>query len=128
MFTAIAELLSNVERHSGVHEACVVAQTHEHRVRLAVGDNGCGIRASLARTRAAEIGSMTDEQVNLYATKAGVSGSPYGGGYGLTTIANAVHAGGEALHILSGRGRASIWRSEERRVGKECRSRWSPYH
>ena len=25
------------------------------------------------------------------------------------------------LHIL-------IARSEERRVGKECRSRWSPYH
>ena len=23
---------------------------------------------------------------------------------------------------------AVIWRSEERRVGKECRSRWSPYH
>ena len=23
---------------------------------------------------------------------------------------------------------AKIWRSEERRVGKECRSRWSPYH
>ena len=22
----------------------------------------------------------------------------------------------------------SSWRSEERRVGKECRSRWSPYH
>src|SRR5256884_2566142 len=22
----------------------------------------------------------------------------------------------------------SWWRSEERRVGKECRSRWSPYH
>ena len=22
----------------------------------------------------------------------------------------------------------SQWRSEERRVGKECRSRWSPYH
>ena len=21
-----------------------------------------------------------------------------------------------------------IWRSEERRLGKECRSRWSPYH
>ena len=21
-----------------------------------------------------------------------------------------------------------MWRSEERRVGKECRSRWSPYH
>ena len=23
---------------------------------------------------------------------------------------------------------AMFWRSEERRVGKECRSRWSPYH
>ena len=23
---------------------------------------------------------------------------------------------------------ATVWRSEERRVGKECRSRWSPYH
>ena len=22
----------------------------------------------------------------------------------------------------------SLWRSEERSVGKECRSRWSPYH
>ena len=25
-------------------------------------------------------------------------------------------------------GRLTAWRSEERRVGKECRSRWSPYH
>ena len=25
-------------------------------------------------------------------------------------------------------GDASVARSEERRVGKECRSRWSPYH
>ena len=25
-------------------------------------------------------------------------------------------------------GKTSILRSEERRVGKECRSRWSPYH
>ena len=24
--------------------------------------------------------------------------------------------------------RSSCFRSEERRVGKECRSRWSPYH
>src|SRR3989442_8229869 len=27
-----------------------------------------------------------------------------------------------AFHCVTG------WRSEERRVGKECRSRWSPYH
>ena len=31
--------------------------------------------------------------------------------------------------VLSGaKPEAEIYRSEERRVGKECRSRWSPYH
>src|SRR2546427_4998524 len=32
---------------------------------------------------------------------------------------------GTLLPYLNQRG---TWRSEERRVGKECRSRWSPYH
>src|SRR5260370_26148152 len=32
----------------------------------------------------------------------------------------------KALALLAGIGRSD--RSEERRVGKECRSRWSPYH
>jgi len=32
-------------------------------------------------------------------------------------------------HVKPGKGPAYIQaRSEERRVGKECRSRWSPYH
>src|SRR3712207_4453662 len=29
---------------------------------------------------------------------------------------------------VSGERRSELDRSEERRVGKECRSRWSPYH
>src|SRR5476651_2483712 len=29
---------------------------------------------------------------------------------------------------LFDRAKDDSWRSEERRVGKECRSRWSPYH
>ena len=29
---------------------------------------------------------------------------------------------------LTSKSKKSIYRSEERRVGKECRSRWSPYH
>jgi len=33
---------------------------------------------------------------------------------------------GRAFH--PGSGLVSATRSEERRVGKECRSRWSPYH
>jgi len=32
------------------------------------------------------------------------------------------------LHVISQESRKGPARSEERRVGKECRSRWSPYH
>ena len=38
-----------------------------------------------------------------------------------------VNAKGEVSFSLSRNG-GDILRSEERRVGKECRSRWSPYH
>ena len=46
-----------------------------------------------------------------------------------------VELGAERLHLVdldaarSGKPvNLSVIRSEERRVGKECRSRWSPYH
>ena len=32
------------------------------------------------------------------------------------------------LHTEKQKVAEEVWRSEERRVGKECRSRWSPYH
>src|SRR5258708_15922446 len=35
---------------------------------------------------------------------------------------------GEAIAWWIGVAKATPIRSEERRVGKECRSRWSPYH
>src|SRR5256886_4287208 len=35
-------------------------------------------------------------------------------------------AGGRLVSVLEGG--YDLQRSEERRVGKECRSRWSPYH
>src|SRR3989442_13746331 len=31
-------------------------------------------------------------------------------------------------HVMKGPAEHGLGRSEERRVGKECRSRWSPYH
>ena len=34
----------------------------------------------------------------------------------------------DTLELVSGRTDYTTTRSEERRVGKECRSRWSPYH
>ena len=41
-----------------------------------------------------------------------------------------IDAGGATLLLLFKRGATleGFERSEERRVGKECRSRWSPYH
>ena len=47
------------------------------------------------------------------------------GGVGKTTTSQALAAG------LAAKGYRVLGidlRSEERRVGKECRSRWSPYH
>ena len=34
----------------------------------------------------------------------------------------------EVVAIIAGLAATEVDRSEERRVGKECRSRWSPYH
>ena len=36
--------------------------------------------------------------------------------------------GGETYRYAENLYGLQWWRSEERRVGKECRSRWSPYH
>src|SRR5471030_2156049 len=42
--------------------------------------------------------------------------------------AEEVHEGAELHHLDHGAVIDLAERSEERRVGKECRSRWSPYH
>src|SRR2546430_13563693 len=44
-----------------------------------------------------------------------------------TNPASAVLCGFEVVEVRSGTD-GRVDRSEERRVGKECRSRWSPYH
>src|SRR3990172_10454166 len=43
---------------------------------------------------------------------------------GCSKVVEVAVAAGGRLHPLDLR----VQRSEERRVGKECRSRWSPYH
>ena len=58
--------------------------------------------------------------------KCAVAGIPYGGGKGGITVDPRKLSKGE-LERLTRKFTEKI-RSEERRVGKECRSRWSPYH
>ena len=41
---------------------------------------------------------------------------------------SALHLGIISVGALLGAVVTLVARSEERRVGKECRSRWSPYH
>ena len=72
-----------------------------------------------------ELQTWTDERVELLKKlwADGLSASQIAGELGGITrnaVIGKVHRLG-----LSGRAKA---RSEERRVGKECRSRWSPYH
>jgi len=53
----------------------------------------------------------------------GASGAPEP--YAATTVQEQSQDAGA---LLQGLAAAPALRSEERRVGKECRSRWSPYH
>src|SRR2546425_2179932 len=67
--------------------------------------------------------SMADERASLralllYFLRLGTLG--FGGPIAL--------AGHMEQDLVEQRGWISAQRSEERRVGKECRSRWSPYH
>src|SRR3712207_8367777 len=59
------------------------------------------------------------------------SSSGRGQGGGLARAGRALHHHQQPVPGERGRGRCLTGvqpRSEERRVGKECRSRWSPYH
>ena len=57
---------------------------------------------------------------------------PTGGGKTMCMIEDAKKVSGTVVvvapRILLAEQLSSEFRSEERRVGKECRSRWSPYH
>src|SRR5258707_14385804 len=62
-----------------------------------------------------------------------VSESVYqGGSQGLIAVEGTNHGADEAQlgeqTFMKRRSSENLGRSEERRVGKECRSRWSPYH
>src|SRR5256885_16395313 len=78
---------------------------------------GSGDRSDRIRTYNFPQGRLTDHRINLtiYKLLAVMEGD-------LGDVLDALQAAREAELL------AELQRSEERRVGKECRSRWSPYH
>ena len=54
------------------------------------------------------------------------------GGRAIPTVLERMREGADSVRlediVFEGYGGCLAERSEERRVGKECRSRWSPYH
>src|SRR3712207_8945028 len=66
-------------------------------------------------------GQVANDGRNIYVTTRSI-GDPEGGSAGYAVM----HLEGEDLAFTHRAFEAK--RSEERRVGKECRSRWSPYH
>ena len=87
------------------------------------GPNKGGMRFSAAETF---------DTVRALATwmtwKTAVADIPLGGGKGGIVVDPTTLSAGEKERLVRAYVRALLTRSEERRVGKECRSRWSPYH
>jgi len=69
------------------------------------------------------------DQTNLLALNATIEAASAGeAGKGFAVVANEVKELAKQTAVATEEIGAQIERSEERRVGKECRSRWSPYH
>src|SRR5215467_5866328 len=94
-----------------------------HAAGLGVHMDGARFANALVRSNASPA-AMT--------WQAGVDALSFGATKGGVLAAEAVvifdRAKADAMHERRKRGGHLVSRSEERRVGKECRSRWSPYH
>ena len=89
------------------------------------------------KTKGTALVRVGDTSKDLDALAAGIREDLKAAQAGIRTTVERMGAIGEKLNqakeLLGPRGKWETWvadntRSEERRVGKECRSRWSPYH
>src|ERR1043166_2002343 len=67
------------------------------------------------------------KKTNRVFERVGVFGPP-GGTIEFKSMSNLAHDRPYANELVGAHSTGPVTRSEERRVGKECRSRWSPYH
>src|SRR2546426_7726999 len=97
--------------------------------------NGCG-RCDVCRRLAGAAHSPAETALIVRKARSGVA--RVHGRFGLLAAVKLVHGDADPKLERAGltglktfgnlRSHSERWRSEERRVGKECRSRWSPYH
>src|SRR3712207_4088458 len=107
---------------------------YDHQVPQVPGVYAIGLGALLAALQGLGLRRLCRVRLDAGSPKfldhvAPAGGCLYGDGDLLTgePLGELIEPPSEAL--ASGRADlASMYRSEERRVGKECRSRWSPYH
>ena len=99
------------------------------------GSNGFAINGIGAFDRSGSVSSAGDvngdgfDDVIIGAAFADPNGISFAGQSYVVFGSNSGFGAGLDLSTLNGsKGFAINGRSEERRVGKECRSRWSPYH
>src|SRR3712207_1683711 len=103
-------------------------QVERHRAALAAGVRGLEVAAAHHSLPASGGGPGSPSGVPCVGITCGPSGVLLGstsgsGGVLMGSVVMATPSGGTGVSSL-----ARALRSEERRVGKECRSRWSPYH
>src|SRR5574337_2215439 len=104
------------------NETPIKGSTMKKMLLLAVSLSLFGIPAVAQTCAWSNLGSGTNSTVNALTVLDDTAGPALSGLYagGFFSSAGGVPANGIA--------RWNGTRSEERRVGKECRSRWSPYH
>ena len=98
-------------------------------MKVVIGQGSCGIATGAKKTESEFLEQIKRHNVDVDLTVTGCVGTCY-----LEPIVDVYDNDGKMTRYLilsCGLDLAfamSLLRSEERRVGKECRSRWSPYH
>src|SRR3712207_9487372 len=88
---------------------------------------GLGIYATRISHTASDF-FVAGRSVNVFWNASAISGEYLSAASFMGVAGMVMRYGYDALWLPVGYAAGYLFRSEERRVGKECRSRWSPYH
>lgn len=110
LWLTLAEVLSNIQVHSGTQKAALAVQSYENKLRLAFGDGGAGIPARLGDHEEVPE-NPTDADIIRTAMKRTVTSRPDMGGTGLSDLREIALDSG-SLAIRSGDGQVRVYESD----------------